>query len=110
MDYILNQGSLILCTLAGKVDPQIINPRVVPSRVKVVGKPILTDADLYPVKGCAPPGGAPPCTLIDKWPVTTLRVTTGGKKVLHQSSMGLCSTSGHTTTTIQNLQFRVKGT
>jgi hypothetical protein len=109
MDYVLNLGSTIYCTGMGTVKPQIANPRVVPTRVKVVGKPILTKVDLFPVIGCNN-GTAPPCTLMSEWPKTMLRVSSGGVKVLHETSKGLCPTTGHTTTTILNNQFRVKGT
>jgi hypothetical protein len=109
MDYVLNLGSIIKCTGMGTVQPQIANARVVPDRVKVVGKAILTEADLFPVVGCIN-GSAPPCTFMSQWPVTMLRVTSGGKRVLHETSKGICPSTGHMTTTILNNQFRVKGT
>ena len=109
MDYVLNLGSTIKCTGMGSVSPAIKNPRVLPARVKVVGKAILTKIDLFPVAGCNN-GNLPPCTPIWNWPRTMLRVKSGGVEVLHETSQGQCLTTGHTSAIILNNQNRVKGT
>jgi hypothetical protein len=110
MDLILNTNSQILCTASGTLAPQIQNPRVVATRVLVVGNPILTEVDLFPVTACKPPGTMPVCTPNWRWLITALRVTVGGKRVLHETSIGMCPISAHFTASITAVQTRVKGT
>lgn len=84
--FILHVGASLTCPHGGQVSEISSN-----TRVSVEGQLVVTQADQYPIAGCALSSASPPnpCVLV-KWIVPATRVTINGQPVILQSSTGLC--------------------
>lgn len=84
--FLLDTGTQMTCPHAAQVTTAPGNPRV-----KVLGQPVATQADLSTVAGCpfAPGGGPSPCVAIE-WLQPAARVKAGGQPVLIQTYPSLC--------------------
>lgn len=109
MDFVINAGSEGFCIAGGQLKGfQTLNPRVMPVRVLVDGKPIMTQDDMCPVVGCPV---QVPCAFFNRWVNVARRLKVGGKEVLLQSTMGDSAIpSGHKTAQLIAKQTRVRGT
>lgn len=109
MTYVLTSASVVQCAhgLVAQHPPSQV-------RVKVMGSPVHTTADIATVAGCPftiPPTKPSPCVTV-QWAVGATRVRTMGVSVLLQTSVGLCKSpeqapQGPPVT--QAVQMRVKG-
>lgn len=103
--FLLNAGSTVLCMHAGQAKPAVPD-----LRVKVDGKPVVTQSCLYTVAGCAfppPPAGTGPCVTAN-WLMGAVRVKASGVPVLLQDSQAMCTPTA-TPLNVVVAQFRVKG-
>lgn len=84
--FLLNVGTTMTCSHAGKVKATTSNVRV-----RVGGQPAVTASDTFVVTLCPfppPPATPHPCVEI-RWQVPATRVRVNGKPVLLQDSAGL---------------------
>ncbi len=104
--FILHQGATVLCVHGGQAQPTVPNPRV-----KVDGKPVVTQTAPHTVAGCPflTPAGAPLPCVIAQWTVAATRVKVAGAPVLLKDSQAVCSPNG-TGVNITSTQVKVKGT
>jgi hypothetical protein len=103
--FLVHQGATVLCAHGGQAQPVVPNPRV-----QVSGQPIVTQAGIYTVAGCAlppPPAANGPC-ITAQWVTAATRVRAGGMPVLLQDSQAICAPTG-TPVNILVTQLRVKG-
>lgn len=103
--FLLNAGSVVLCSHGGQAKPTAPNPRV-----KVMGQPVTTQLPPYVVAGCVnppPPVNVGPC-IIGNWITAALRVKVMGLPVLLQDSQAICVPTG-TPLIVAFAQLRVKG-
>lgn len=87
MTYVLTTASVVQCAhgLPAQHPPSQV-------RVKVMGTPVLTTADIGTVSGCPftiPPTKPSPCVTV-QWLVGATRVRCMGVPVLLQTSQGVC--------------------
>lgn len=84
--FLLDTSTQMSCPHAARVTTQPGNPRV-----KVLGQPVATMADLSTIAGCpfVPGGVAMPCLTVE-WLQPAARVRAGGQPVLLQTSPALC--------------------
>lgn len=102
--YMLHVGATVLCAHAGQAQPTMPNPRV-----KVSGRPIVTQPNPYTIAGCPfNISGAPVPCVTGQWVSAATRVRAGGQPVLLQDSQSVCAPNG-TPLTIVSTQVRVKG-
>lgn len=89
--FVLDVATQLTCSHAGQVTTAPGNPRV-----KILGQPVATQADVSTVAGCpfAPGGGASPCVTVE-WLQPAARVTAGGQPVLLQTSPALCNNAAN---------------
>lgn len=84
--FLLDVAAVMTCPHAGQVTISPGNPRV-----KTLGQPVATMADLGTVAGCTFTPSAPsPCVTVE-WLVPAARVMAGGQPVLLQTSPALCA-------------------
>ena len=103
--FLLNVGSVVLCSHGGQAKPTVPNPRV-----RVMGQPVVTQGPPYVVAGCAnppPPVNVGPC-IIGNWITGALRVKVMGLPVLLQSNQAICVPTG-TPLIVAVTQPRVRG-
>jgi hypothetical protein len=103
--FLLHQGATVQCAHpAGQAQPTAPNPRV-----KVSGQPVVTEAALYTVAGCAFNVSSVPSPCVTaQWVTTAIRVRAGGQPVLLQDSQAICAPNS-TPLKIVMTQTRVKG-
>lgn len=101
---LLHANALVVCDHMGQARPTVTNPRV-----KVSGKPIVTQRTIYNVSGCTLPSGSGGPCLTAQWVSAATRVRAGGRPVLLQNSQALCSPT-LTGLSVNASQTRVKGT
>lgn len=103
--FLLNVGSMVICSHAGQAKPTVPNPRV-----RVMGQPVVTQGPPYMVAGCVnppPPVNVGPC-ITGLWVLAALRVKVMGLPVLLQDSQAICAPTG-TPLTVLFTQTRVRG-
>jgi hypothetical protein len=90
--FLLHVGASIICPHGGQVSAISSN-----TRVFVSGQPVVTQADIFLIAGCAftIPIGPHPCVLV-KWLVPATRVFVMGIPVILQNSVGLCQSADQT--------------
>ena len=107
--FLYHQGGGAICPHGGMVQVQPTN-----QRVRVMGMPVATVADLYTVVGCAftvPPGKPQPCVVVQGL-IPSTRVKIMGVPVVLQTSRGLCRSPEQIPqgpSTIVGTQTRVSG-
>ena len=103
--FLLNQGSTVICAHGGKTQPTAIDPKV-----KVDGKPVVTQVAPWTISGCAfppPPAGNGPCVTAQHI-VGSTKVLAGFLPVLLLDSKALATPTGTPTTNILG-NLKVKG-
>ena len=103
--YILHQGATVVCLHNGQAQPVTTD-----QRVKVDGKPVVTQSSSYTISACPYQVNAAksPCVTA-QWTSGATRVKAGGTPVLLKESQATCTPNG-TGVTIMVTQTRVKGT
>lgn len=103
--FLLNMGSVVLCSHGGKAQPTVTNPRV-----KVMGQPVIPQSSPWVVTGCPfpPPAAANGPCVTGQWVIAATRVKANGMPLLLQDSQAICAPTG-TPLTIVFTQPRVKG-
>jgi hypothetical protein len=101
--YLLHDNATVLCAHAGQARPTLLN-----TRVKVAGKPIVTQPNPYTVSGCSLAGsGTAPCATA-QWVTAAQRIRASGQPILLMDSQATCTPTG-TPLNILVTQTRVKG-
>ncbi len=102
--FLLHVGAAVLCAHGGQALPTAPDPRV-----RVSGRPVVTQAAPHTVAGCPfNVSGAPSPCVTAQWITAALRVRAGGQPVLLQDSQALCAPNG-TPVNIVMTQTRVRG-
>jgi hypothetical protein len=85
--FLLDVGALVQCAHGGKAELTFLS-----TRVKVMGKPIVSQSATCTITGCPfppPPVGNGPCVTAN-WVMGALRVKSMGVPVLLQDSQAIC--------------------
>jgi hypothetical protein len=83
--FVVHVGATVLCAHAGQAQPTAPFPRVL-----VSGMPVVTQACLYAVAGCALTGTPnPPCATA-QFVVAATRVFAGGAPLVIQGGVAVC--------------------
>jgi uncharacterized Zn-binding protein involved in type VI secretion len=107
--FLVHVGAMAACPHQGQVSVVSSNTRVL-----VLGQPVATIADTYPIAACiftVPPSKPQPCVTV-RWITPATRVLVNGQPPILQSSSGICLSAeqipqGPPTVTV--VQTRVSG-
>lgn len=86
--FILTQSATVFCQHAGMAQPTSFD-----ARVQLGGSPVVTQASMYQISGCALSSSGNPCVTAS-FVTSATRVTAGGVPVLLQDSQAVCIPNG----------------
>ncbi len=103
--FVLDAGATALCAHGGKASPSLSMPRV-----KVMGKPVVTQPPPYLVTGCPFTVGTSPMPCVSaSWLTASVRVRVQGQPLLLTTSRALTAPNGVPLNLVPG-QTRVKAT
>jgi hypothetical protein len=102
--FLLDAEATIVCPHGGQARPTSPSPRV-----KLSGKPAVTNASSYAVTGCTLVPPVSPPDVAAQFVTAATRVRSGGASLLLSTSQGVATPTGSPVTIVAQ-QVRVKGT